>query len=155
MRVASRRAALRHVRSTRDLLAVLHFIGFAAAVPLLMRLPLPRVAVLVEPSRVPTTADPKSAEHVIALVLAALQLGRPFVSRGCLTRGVTLYYALRRAGDNVSLQFGIAGWAATTDRVDGHCWLVKDGLPYLEARDPRELYEPMYAFTPRVTGTTG
>jgi hypothetical protein len=74
-----------------------------------------------------------------------LQAGRPLVRRGCLTRGVTLYYCLRRAGVDVGLTFGM-GRVDGGDGFDGHCWLVKGGEPYLEARDPRDHYVPMYSF---------
>lgn len=53
----------------------------------------------------------------------------PGIRRSCLTRGVTLYYFLTRAGVDVSLCFGVG----TVEGVMGaHCWLVKDGEPYLE-----------------------
>jgi hypothetical protein len=56
-----------------------------------------------------------------------------------LTRGLTLFWFLRRAGLNVELRFGLdpsVGAAA-----DGHCWLTLDGEPYLEARDPQRFTE--------------
>ena len=60
--------------------------------------------------------------------------GHPLVRPGCLTRGVTLYYALRRAGDDVSLCFGVGEDGGQTA---GHCWLDKAGRPLLERVDPR------------------
>jgi hypothetical protein len=74
-----------------------------------------------------------------------LDVGRPLVRRGCLTRGLTLYYCLRRAGVSVALCFGM-GQTSTGDGFDGHCWLELDGKPYLEARDPRSYYATMYTF---------
>jgi hypothetical protein len=79
------------------------------------------------------------------VVLAALRVGRPLVRRGCLTRGITLYYFLRRAGADVRLCFGL-GAVDGGDGFDGHCWLVLAGEPYLEPRDPRPLYTEMYRF---------
>jgi len=42
---------------------------------------------------------------------------------------------------DVSLCFGMG-------KIDGefvgHCWLVKDGVPFLELRDPRPWYSEMY-----------
>jgi hypothetical protein len=30
--------------------------------------------------------------------------------------------------------------------LEGHCWLVLEGRPYLEKIDPRKLFLPMYTF---------
>jgi hypothetical protein len=54
---------------------------------------------------------------------------------------LTRYYFLRRVGMDVSLCFGMG-------RHDkgfmGHCWLVKDGEPFLEVEDPRPRYLEIY-----------
>lgn len=60
--------------------------------------------------------------------------------RGCLTRGVTLCYFLRRAGHDVNLRFGMARLAGG---FEGHCWLVKGDLPFMEEPDPRPVYAPI------------
>jgi hypothetical protein len=75
-----------------------------------------------------------------------LEAARPLVRRGCLTRGLTLYASLRRAGVDVQLTFGMGPTGAAVDGYDGHCWLVLDGEPYLEQRDPRQHYTPMLSF---------
>ena len=145
-RLASRRAALAQVKSPRDALLLVHILVVAVAVPLLMRLPLSRVSALLEPRRPPPEPAPVQEERITRFVLAALSAGRPLVRRGCLTRGVTLYYFLRRAGADVSLCFGMGPSREKADGFDGHCWLVRHGEPYLEPHDPRPLYTPMYAF---------
>lgn len=63
------------------------------------------------------------------------------VRPGCLTRGITGYYILRRAGLDVALCFGV-GLAVGRD-VAGHCWLVLDGEPVLEAADPRTAFSEL------------
>jgi hypothetical protein len=63
------------------------------------------------------------------------------VRRGCLTRGLTRYYFLRRAGMDIALCFGMG---RRNGEFMGHCWLVKDNEPFLEAEDPRPLYTVMY-----------
>jgi hypothetical protein len=138
-----RAALLRAVHRRGDTLLFAHSLGFALVVPLLLRLPLPRVEALLE--RAARAGRPGDADAVAATVLDMLQAGRPLVRRGCLTRGLTLYYFLRRAGVDVTLTFGM-GHAEGGDGFDGHCWLVRDGQPYLEARDPRGLYAEMYSF---------
>jgi hypothetical protein len=112
----------------------------AAVVPLLVRLPLPRMARLLEPRQTPdrTGADLVDlANRVDEALLRAPRL----VSRGCLTRGVTLYWFLRRGGADVSLAFGMS---RNGDSFVGHCWLVEAGEPFLERKDPREKFIEVY-----------
>ena len=73
-------------------------------------------------------------KHVGALALA-----------GCLTRGVTLYYALRRAGDDVSLCFGVGD---DEGQVAGHCWLDRAGEAILERVDPLTKFTEVVRLTP-------
>lgn len=116
----------------------------ALMTPLLLRLPLPRLAALLE-----WTAAGRRAQgdpHVVsATVLEMLQAAHPLVRRGCLTRGLTLYYVLRRSGVDVALSFGI-GKVSEGDGFEGHCWLVLDGEPYLEPSDPRLDFAAIYCF---------
>jgi hypothetical protein len=69
-------------------------------------------------------------------------VGYPLVRQGCLTRAVTLYWFLARAGVPVELRFGIA----RTGEADGHAWLALDGAAYLETTDP----EPKFTVTYRI-----
>src|SRR4051794_17680964 len=123
----------------RPLLA-LRVLAFAAAVPLLMPLPLPRLACLLEPRR-PRPEDPQRAAWLARRVDTVIAAGHPVVRRGCLTRGVTHFFFLRRAGVDVALQFGMGTPAG---QPEGHCWLVRDGEPYLERVDPRPLFVETY-----------
>jgi hypothetical protein len=50
---------------------------------------------------------------------------------------VTLLYVLRRRGHDVSLTFGIGDVGG---RVEGHCWLTRNGEPFLERTDPRTAF---------------
>jgi hypothetical protein len=145
-RLANRRAALAGVAGPGDRLLLLRIFAVAVSVPLLMRLPLPRLAGQLEPSGAPSCPTPAQEARLVQAVLGVLRAGRPLVRRGCLTRGVTLYYFLRRAGVDVSLVFGMGASADQPDGFDGHCWLTKNGEPYLEQRDPRPCYTPMYSF---------
>jgi hypothetical protein len=124
----------------------LAIVRVALAVPLLMRLPLPRLEAFLEWTAArrppPAGGDP---DAVAATVLEMLQAGRPLVRPGCLTRGLTLYYFLRRAGVDVGLTFGM-GRVEGRDGFEGHCWLVRAGEPYLESRDPNREYATMYSF---------
>jgi Transglutaminase-like superfamily len=153
-KLASSRALLAGVKGPRDVLLILRILAVAMAVPVLMRSPLPRVGALLEPRHVPLRSTPAQESRIVQFVLAVLRAGRPLVRKGCLTRGITLYYFLRRAGADVSLCFGLGAGSEHADGFDGHCWLVRNGQPYLEARDPRPLYTPMYAFpwVPRSEG---
>lgn len=114
---------------------------FGFAVPLLLRLKLERLALWLEPPSPPSPLGNRAeAEALARRIDAWLRAGRPLVRPGCLTRGLTLYWFLRRAGFPVSLRFGIGELAGMEDHLEGHCWLVLDGEPLAERRDPRPLY---------------
>jgi hypothetical protein len=124
----------------RPLLA-LRVVLFAIAVPAIVRLPLGRQAALLQPRR-RVRLDRAQAAWLIRRTDTLLARGRPLIKPGCLTRGLTLFYFLRRAGLDVRLQYGMG-------RIDGemrgHCWLVLDGAPLLEKVDPDRLFVPTYS----------
>jgi hypothetical protein len=132
-------------RSLSDVFLFFQVLLFAAAVPFLLRLKLSRVETLLEP-RIPSSTDRDRLEEITGYVETAIRVGRPLVRPGCLTRGVTRYYFFRRDGLDVSLCFGMG---QIKEEFVGHCWLVKDGVPFMEARDPRPVYVEMY----RISGT--
>lgn len=137
------------IRTPTDALLVVQLLVLAALIPVLMRFPLKRVQDLLEPSGDVPEPNGARERHVLALVSLVLDFGRPVLRPTCLTRGITRYYALRRAGVDVGLAFGLG--QGTDDKVDGHCWLVKDGEPFLEAQDPRALFTEMYRIAGRPT----
>ena len=131
------------MRSIANGFLFLRIFVFAAAVPYLLRLKLSRVARAIEPGKDPWSADEDKVRKITVYVEKAIQRGKPLVRPGCLTRGLTRYYFLRRCGMDVALCFGMGRMGK--DFV-GHCWLVKDGEPYLEPaeQDPRSQYTEMY-----------
>ena len=138
----SRTRALTELRSLAELALFVRVAAFAAIVPALMRAPLPRLASLL--TRPPRRQPPDAAEieRLARLVSLAPRIAQPVVRSGCLTRGLTLFWFLRRAGLDVERRFGLdPGGAQPTD---GHCWLTLDGEPYLEQRDPRERFSETY-----------
>jgi hypothetical protein len=104
---------------------------------------------LLEP-RIPPATERDRVKQITGYVEKAIREGRPLVRPGCLTRGVTRYYFFRRDGMDVSLCFGMG---EIDGEFVGHCWLVKDGVPFLEARDPRPWYSEMYRLTGRARGS--
>lgn len=108
---------------------------------LLVRLSLPTLESTLEPKE---QSSPQSIDvhMLVKLVELSQHFGKPVVLTGCLTRGITLYYFLRRAGVPVTLSFGIGG---TENKTAAHCWLSKDGEPFLEKIDPRPLFTVMYS----------
>jgi hypothetical protein len=138
----SRARALRELRGPRELAALVRVGVFAAAVPLLMRLPLPRASVLL--TRSPRRRSPQQGEveRLERLIGLAPRVAHPLVRGGCLTRGVTLFWFLRRAGLDVELRFGLDPGGA--EPTDGHCWLTLDDEPFLEKRDPRPRFTELY-----------
>jgi hypothetical protein len=134
------------LRRPGDLLRLAWIFGFAVAVPLLMRLRLPRLEAVLEPRRAVAPPDSACVAKLLGDVELVLARGRPLVRGGCLTRGITRYYFLRRAGLAVELCFGIG---TVDDALVGHCWLVKDDEPYLETDDPRPVFREIYRIPPR------
>jgi Transglutaminase-like superfamily len=125
--------ALSLLRGPRDWLKFTEVCVFAAAVPAMTRLPLPRLAALLtRPSqlRAPQPAEIDRLERVTRL---APRILRPLVRTGCLTRGLTLFWFLRHAGVDVELRFGLDAEAGRP--TDAHCWLTLDGEPYLEQQE--------------------
>jgi hypothetical protein len=133
---------LRELRGPSELALFAYITAFAGLVPLLMRLPLPRLAALVTRPPRRTTRASGSAERLDRLVSFAPTVAHPLVRSGCLTRGVTLFWFLRRTGLDVELRFGLD--PADGDAGDGHCWLTLDGEPFLEDVDPRPRFTELY-----------
>lgn len=142
-KVTRRLACLPHFQGLNDFLLFSQIFLFAAAVPLLMRLPLPRLHSFLSPRTAPPVADAARVQQITLYVDSAIQLGRPLIQPRCLIRGLTLYTFLSRAGLNVELSFGVG---SKEDNHPGHCWLVKDGVPYLEAQDVLGRYNTFYHF---------
>src|SRR5262249_37953900 len=137
-----RRRALGELRNLREALLFARLSAFAACVPVLMRLPLPSVAALLSCSSERSPPSAKEVERLERLIALAPRVARPIVAPGCLTRSVTLFWFLRRAGLDVELCFGLdVGRGAKTD---GHCWLSVGGEPFLEKRDPRPRFAEHY-----------
>lgn len=130
-----------HRRPLGGALLPLRAVLFGLAVPVLLRLPLERLAGWLETATpaAPPAADrrPLAIEPMVRRIDAALRAAWPLVRRGCLTRGLTQLWFLRRAGLPVSLRFGMG---EIDGRIEGHCWLVLAGEPFAEKRDPRALY---------------
>ena len=114
---------------------------FAAVVPYLLRRKISSVARALEPGTAPAAVPEEKVHRIVSYVEMAIRHGKPFVRPGCLTRGLTRYYFLRRAGLDVTLCFGMG---RHDTEVLAHCWLVKNGEPFLEVKDPRPLYVEMY-----------
>jgi len=77
-------------------------------------------------------------ELVQRRVERVIRAGRPLVRPGCLTRGITSYYFLRRKGLNVELCFGLA--QQREDGPVGHCWLTLEDGRHLESEDPARAF---------------
>ena len=127
--------------SPGEALLALRVLLVAMSVPLITRLSLERQEALLEPRR-PAPPDPEREAWLVANVDRLLSAGRPVIRPGCLTRGLTHYYFLRRAGVDVQLRYGLGH---PVGEADGHCWLVRDGEPFLERADPRGRYVETYS----------
>jgi hypothetical protein len=140
--------ALRKLRSPGLGWYILRVACFAAAVPILMRLKLSVLHRLLE-RRIASAAGREHDSHepgaILRCVESALALGTPLVRPGCLTRGLTLYYFLRRAGVDVTLRFGARWRDGEFMQGAGHCWLEKGGEPFLENGNPYRYSVPIYS----------
>ena len=129
----------------------------AIAAPALARLDLPRLHRCLEPSprsSRPPAADPDQVIDILGRrVDRVIRWGRPLVRAGCLTRGITGYYILRRAGLDVALCFGMG--PVREPGVIGHCWLVFGGEPVLEGADPRAAYTEVVRMSSRGLTSAG
>lgn len=132
-------------RRLRQAWLVARALAFAGCAPLLWRMPLPALAAWLERriASAPLTGGPDQAAETLRCVTQALDWAAPAGRGRCLVRGLTYYYFLRRAGMDVRLCFG-AGWQG--DRFRGHCWLIKEGAPFLEGSDPSLAYTPMFSW---------
>jgi hypothetical protein len=126
----------------REFLSLCKVASVAAVVPLLFRRDLSHVQSWLEPAsgrvRGDAAANQGTLEAVGRRVDCVIRNGRPLIRRGCLTRGVTSYYFLRRLGFDVALCFGVS--SVPSGSWEGHCWLVLDGEPILEKTDPRSAF---------------
>lgn len=122
-------------------------VALALFAPLLTRLPPARlcrvIQVLARPAR-RTASDPALIAARVERSLAVAGRLRP---QTCLTRGVTRYVLLRRAGVPAELVFGLGPHA---DAYAGHCWLELEQEPYLETQDPRAIFPEVF----RIPGAT-
>lgn len=144
LRQARRRRVLRQLRlrTPADALLFLRILAFAASVPFLVRLDLPRLQALLGQRQARSGVDVARLDKIVQYTDGAIRAGRPLVRSGCLVRGLTLYYFLSRAGLDLTLCFGVG---SPENEFAGHCWLVKDGEPFLEKVDPRPVFTAMYS----------
>jgi hypothetical protein len=119
---------------------------FASAVPLLCRLPLPKLALVLEPRRRVRPPDAATVDSRVDLVEAVLGRRHRLIRRGCLTRGLTRFYFLSRLGLPVELCFGMG---RPDGDFSGHCWVLLEGRPYRESRDPSHVFPELYRIRTR------
>lgn len=128
----------------------LRALAFGVSVRWLRRLKWSRLHGLLERRfRNPSKADLGNLANVsegelLRCLENALSFGRPLVQGDCLTYGLTRYYFLRRANVPVTLCFGVPRKGGELAAGPGHCWLERDGEPFLEGKDPRAAFLPIH-----------
>lgn len=136
---ATRTPAREALRGPADWWLLLQVLSVATLVPLLARLPLPRLMRLFDaPAR--RRADPERAARAATFVRGYLRR-RSRHPNPCLVRSLTLFHFLRREGVRVDIHFGIE--PATRK---GHAWISHVGEPLLEPEDPTKRYLEMYRY---------
>ena len=134
----------RRSRPAGDVLLFARVLAFSVTVPALVRLGparLGRVLDAVTARRAYGPVAPSDGNTLVACVDAAMRIGHPVVRPGCLTRGLTTYFFLRRRGAPVRLHFGVGQVAG---KLVGHCWVDWDGEPFAEHTDPRPAFTSVY-----------
>jgi len=138
---------LSRLRSPDQWWLFLRVLTFATAVPLLFNLRLSVLSRMLE-RRIRSARqrehDSINSNQIIHCVEIVRAVGQPLVRPQCLIRAVTLYYFLRCVGMDLRLCFGAAWKEGQLVEAAGHCWLLKDGEPFLEERDPRLSFLPIY-----------
>jgi hypothetical protein len=124
--------------ASRTATTVLRALVVGILAPLLLRARPERLARLLEPRRAVRPQDDEELAGMLRLTDVTLARGRPFVRTGCLTRGVTRYWMLRRAGAEVALCFGVGSVAGN---VEAHCWIAQGSTPILEPPDVQQFHE--------------
>jgi Transglutaminase-like superfamily len=133
-----------------DLTLAMRALPVAICAPLLMRLPADRLARALEPRRRrtrPVGQEAETIDRVLHVTDVVLRRGRPAVRGGCLVRGVTRYWCLRRAGIDVALCFGVG---RIHDEIESHCWVTADGQPLREPEDLGRFDELFHICSPGV-----
>lgn len=128
---------MRQPGALADLYLFTHIFLFAVSLPALLRLNISQLQWVLEPVELPTFVDPAKVQKITNCVNLMMSADLPFIRPGCLTRGITLYYFLKRSGVDLRLAFGLG---KVNNQYAGHCWLTMDGAPYLERRDPRPIF---------------
>src|SRR5262249_40354933 len=112
---------------------------FVSVLPGLLRVRgLPRLLRLCALGGPPPPADPAFVAAQVERVLAR----HPATSRSlCLKRSLALYRFLGGPATDLQVCFGVryagdASAGTTSRRLEGHAWLLRKGVPYLEGDDP-------------------
>ena len=127
-------------RNLRYALPFLRALAFAASVPLLFRMKLPRLDAWLE-RRFRNAVPVPPQDQEINDLLRPVNLAVGLLRHRCLGRGLTRYFFLRRAGLEVTLCFGVR---LEGEGLTGHCWLEKGGVPFLEPGRGVRYSEPIY-----------
>lgn len=144
--------AVRYAARNAEPVLLVEVMAFASVVPLLMRLSPRTLERLLTLRQRRAPADPEaSVTRIVRHFQMAARVASPLVRSGCLTRGLTLYYFLRRAGVDVALSFGMLRIAG---EFKGHCWLTRGGTPFLERPDPRPLYAHVFSIPAAASDST-
>jgi len=129
-----------------DRLLFFRALCFAVVVPILLRFKIERLPAIINGNNEVHPVAGLRVERVSKIIEDALDFGYPVVRKGCLTRGVTLYHFLRREGLDLTLCFG---FGTVDGEYIGHCWLMRNGVPFLERHDPLKDFLTMFEISPR------
>ena len=105
-----------------------------------LRLGLRELQASLEPKVNPGSPDPIKVQRIVRYTDYLLGGRGPLPRMTCMRRALTLYYFLRREGVKLDICFGVA---SIERGLEGHCWLMQDGHPFLEKGDPISTFTPI------------
>jgi O-antigen/teichoic acid export membrane protein len=118
-----------------DALLLARVAALMGVMPVLLKLPLPRVLAWLEQiSRFASVGEPARVERVVRYCRAMGTLRRWSFQDNCVARSLTLFALLHRPGAPVDVVFGVFAGDGSGNVVPGrtHVWLERAGAPLLE-----------------------
>src|SRR5690554_4972158 len=131
---------IRIISKVDGAILTLRVAAFLLLLPLILRLRLESLSALV--SRPPRLARRWNEESILQCCQSVFNRMKPFVRTDCLGRGLTLLYFMRAVNPGFRLVFGIG---SVKGKMAGHCWLTRDGEPFLEKGDQWQVFKEIYS----------
>ncbi len=108
-------------------------------------LPLQRLVKVMTPDSVPGVREPRLEARIVRMAGWAARAVRPFGEGNCLERSLVLYRELVRAHAGPQL---VMGFKSGDSGVQGHAWVLLDGVPLCDSAERCAEYGVAMTFGP-------